>query len=152
MHHTPNNIDCPADLHISFIHNSHTCYAPLGQFTNFTDWFFNQSYTLTTNTTSMDNVPSATRSSETLTVYSKQSDTLALSYHRKTFKLTSAKMPALLFGLYTEAICFESNCGGSTSVYDMWYTVRAMVLGAWWRGLEPQFYSVKPVTADLVIA
>jgi hypothetical protein len=43
MHHTPNDIHCPADLHISFIHNSHTCYAPLGQFTNFTDWFFNQS-------------------------------------------------------------------------------------------------------------
>ncbi|KAJ7312513.1 hypothetical protein DFH08DRAFT_973582 [Mycena albidolilacea] len=114
--------------------------------------------TLTTNTTGTDNVPGTTRSSETLTVYSMHSDTLALLYHRKTFKPTSAKMPALLFGLYTEAIRFESNCGGTATyigvltdtcsdnpvaVYDTWYTVRAMeeeedMLGAWRRGLEPR--------------
>ncbi|KAJ7300394.1 hypothetical protein DFH08DRAFT_828496 [Mycena albidolilacea] len=158
MHHTPNDIHCPADLHISFVHNSYTYYAPSGQFTNLTDWFFDQSCTLTTNTTGTDNAPGTTRSSETLMVYSMHSDTLALSYHWKTFKLTSAKMPALLFGPYTEAIRFgrlreasratvegrrrisaSSRTPAPVAVYDTWYTVRAMILGAWRRGLERRF-------------
>jgi hypothetical protein len=39
-----NDIHCPADLRISFVHNSYTYAAPLAQFTNLTESFFDQSW------------------------------------------------------------------------------------------------------------
>jgi hypothetical protein len=104
-----NDIHCPADLHISFVHNSYTYAAPLAQFTNLTKSFFDLSWyvrilssssrtpslihihrqnnAVVTNTTGTYNVPGATRSgpfagaiyNETLTMYSKRADALTLS-------------------------------------------------------------------------
>ncbi|KAJ7828206.1 hypothetical protein B0H14DRAFT_2516637 [Mycena olivaceomarginata] len=149
VHYTPNDIHCPEDLHVSFVHNSYSYYVDLVQFTNITDSFFDQSWyagTLTSNTTGTDNVPGATRSgpfggatyNETLTMYSKHSDAFSLSYHGKAFTLTPSNGPALTFGPYTETIRFESICGGRATfidvltytcsdnpiaIYDAWYTI-----------------------------
>ncbi|KAJ7307012.1 hypothetical protein DFH08DRAFT_824281 [Mycena albidolilacea] len=143
-----NDIHCPADLHISFVHNSYTYAAPLAQFTNLTKSFFDLSWynnAVVTNTTGTYNVPGATRSgafagaiyNETLTMYSKRADALTLSYYGQPLTTVPKTGPPLKFGHYVETLRFESICGGTATyidaltytcsdnpvaVYDAWYT------------------------------
>ncbi|KAJ7312502.1 hypothetical protein DFH08DRAFT_447715 [Mycena albidolilacea] len=141
-----NDIHCPPDLHISFVHNSYTYGAPLTHFINLIDSFFEQSWyfgTVITHTTGKYNVPGATRTgpfagatyNETLTAYSKHADAMIMSYSGQPLTIVS---PPLKFGHYLERLRFESICGGTATyidaltyscsdnpvaVYDLWYTV-----------------------------
>ncbi|KAJ7312518.1 hypothetical protein DFH08DRAFT_1044633 [Mycena albidolilacea] len=144
-----NDIHCPADLNISFVHNSYTYAAPLAQFTNLTESFFDQSWydnTVITTTTGTYNVPGATRTgpfagaiyNETLTMYSKHADALTMSYYGQPFTTVPTAGTPLKFGHYLETLRFESICGGTATymdvltytcsdnpvaVYDVWYTI-----------------------------
>jgi hypothetical protein len=143
-----NDVHCPADLHISFVHNSYTYAAPLAQFTNLTESFFDQSWyvsisasssrapfqinthrqgnTVVTTTTGTYNVPGATRTgpfagaiyNETLTMYSKRADALTLSYYGQPLTTVTTAGPPLKFGHYVETLRFESICGGTATYMD----------------------------------
>ncbi|KAJ7796724.1 hypothetical protein B0H14DRAFT_2913813 [Mycena olivaceomarginata] len=143
-----NDIHCPADLRISFVHNSYTYAAPLAQFTNLTESFSTSPWydnSIVTNTTGTYNVPGATRTgpfagaiyNETLTMYSKHADTLTLSYYGQPLTIVPTAGPPLKFGHYVETLQFKSICGGTATyidaltytcsdnpvaAYDVWYT------------------------------
>ncbi|KAJ6479699.1 hypothetical protein C8R45DRAFT_1155830 [Mycena sanguinolenta] len=124
-----NDIECPANLYVSFVHNSYTYNAPLHNFTDITKSFFNASWygdTVVTSHTGTDNVPGATRYglfagavfSDTLTAMDKRSDALIFSYQGKSFTFTPAGYPTLAMGRYSETIRFESICGGKATYID----------------------------------
>ncbi|KAJ6510549.1 hypothetical protein C8R45DRAFT_392018 [Mycena sanguinolenta] len=125
-----NDIECPANSHVSFVHNSYTYNAPLHKFTDITKSFFNISWygdTIVTSHTGTDNVPGATRSGpfagaifdETLTAIDKRSDAFIFSYHGKGLTFTPAGYPALAMYGYSETMRFESICGGKATYIDV---------------------------------
>ncbi|KAF7370291.1 hypothetical protein MSAN_00660400 [Mycena sanguinolenta] len=130
-HPISNDIVCPANSHVSFVHNSYTYNAPLHNFTDITGSFFNISWyggTVVSSTTGTDNVPGATRSgpfaggiyNETLTAIEKRPDALLFSYHGKGFTFTPGpSYPALRWDGYTETMRFESICGGKATYIDV---------------------------------
>ncbi|KAF7370290.1 hypothetical protein MSAN_00660300 [Mycena sanguinolenta] len=132
-HPISNDIVCPTNSRVSFVHNSYTYNAPLQKFTDITGSFFNISWydgTVVTSTIGTDNVPGATRSgtfaggvfNETLTAMDKRSDALIFSYHGNNYTFTPGPgYPSSLVTLdsYTETIRFESICGGKATYIDV---------------------------------
>ncbi|KAF7375570.1 hypothetical protein MSAN_00445200 [Mycena sanguinolenta] len=130
-HPISNDIVCPANSHVSFVHNSYTYNAPLNKFTDITGSFFNISWyanTTVTSTTGTDNVPGATRSgpfpgaifNETLTAFEKRSDALLFSYHGKGLAYTMGPgYPVVIVDGYSETMRFQSICGGKATYIDV---------------------------------
>ncbi|KAF7370286.1 hypothetical protein MSAN_00659900 [Mycena sanguinolenta] len=130
-HPISNDIECPANSHISFVHNSYTYNAPLHKFTEITGSFFNVSWydnAIVNSTTGTDNVPGAKRSggfagaifNETLTAVEKRSDAYIFSYHGKGFTfIPGPSYPPLRFDGYAETMRFESICGGKATYIDL---------------------------------
>ncbi|KAJ6566019.1 hypothetical protein B0H19DRAFT_1257310 [Mycena capillaripes] len=130
MHHIPNDINCPKDSHVSFVHNSYTYNAPLHEFTNITKSFFDIEWyggSVVSSTTGTDNVPGATRSgltggatfNETLTMYSKHSDVLMFSIHGQAVTYSLPNQAPLHFDGYVETMRFESICNGKATYIDL---------------------------------
>ncbi|KAJ6581973.1 hypothetical protein B0H19DRAFT_1252127 [Mycena capillaripes] len=130
FHYVPNDIHCSKDLHVSFVHNSYSYNAPLHKFTNITKSFFDIAWysgAPAPNTTGTDNVPGATRSgvylgnpfTDTLTMYSIQSDALTYSYHGSTLVWASPNQPPVHVDGYAETMRFESICGGKATYIDI---------------------------------
>ncbi|KAF7343787.1 hypothetical protein MSAN_01959700 [Mycena sanguinolenta] len=129
-HPISNDIVCPTNSHVSFVHNSYTYNAPLHKFTDITGSFFNASWNpgvIVNSTTGTDNVPGATRSgsfagyifNETLTAIEKRSDALLSSYHGKGFTfILGPSYPALRVDGYSETLRFESICSGKATYID----------------------------------
>ncbi|KAJ6456105.1 hypothetical protein C8R45DRAFT_1187003 [Mycena sanguinolenta] len=129
-HPISNDIECPANSYVSFVHNSYTYNAPLHKFTDITKSFFNASWygdSVVTSHNGTDNVPGATRSgvfagaifSDMLNAIDKRSDAFIFSYQGKGFTFTPAGYPVLTMHSYSETIRFESICGGKATYIDV---------------------------------
>ncbi|KAF7370287.1 hypothetical protein MSAN_00660000 [Mycena sanguinolenta] len=130
-HPISNDIECPPNSHVGFVHNSYTYNAPLHKFTDIAGSFFNISWYadgIVNSTTGTDNVPGATRSgpfvgtifNETLTAFEKRSDMLLFSYHGKGFTfIPGPSYPALRWDGYSETLRFESICSGKATYIDL---------------------------------
>ncbi|KAJ7181042.1 hypothetical protein C8R46DRAFT_1187277 [Mycena filopes] len=129
-----NDVHCPADEDIAFVHNSFTFNAPVQKFTNIAKSFFDIGWyggdpaTIVTGT---DNVPGATRFgplnngsssfNETLTMYTvDKSGGLSYTLHGLpgvTYALSGYE--GVKFGAYAETMRFESICAGRATYIDL---------------------------------
>ncbi|KAJ7742886.1 hypothetical protein B0H16DRAFT_1693711 [Mycena metata] len=126
-----NDIHCPGDARISFVHNSYTYNAPVQKFTNITKSFFDIGWyggVPATITTGTDNVPGATRFAplpndssynETLTMYSLDENGLSYTYHGLGFAYALPGYKIAYVGAYTETMRFESICAGRAIYIDL---------------------------------
>ncbi|KAF7370288.1 hypothetical protein MSAN_00660100 [Mycena sanguinolenta] len=129
-HPISNDIVCPTNSHVSFVHNNYMYNAPLHKFTDITGSFFNISWydsAAVTSTTGTDNVPGATRSgtlagaifNQTLTAMDKRPDALIFSYHGNGSTFARRGYPVLTLDGYSETMRFESICGGKATYIDV---------------------------------
>ncbi|KAJ7181040.1 hypothetical protein C8R46DRAFT_1211325 [Mycena filopes] len=145
-----NDLHCPEDFHVGFVHNSYTFNAPVPKFTDITKSFYDASWyggAVVSNTTGTDNVPGATRAGdlngyffETLTAYSSGPSHLEYTLRGDPYTFTppnSTAFPTVRFAGYVEALRIEGICSGRATYidvityicsadevagYDWWYT------------------------------
>ncbi|KAJ7022107.1 hypothetical protein C8F04DRAFT_229653 [Mycena alexandri] len=126
-----NDVHCPADAYVSFVHDSFTFNAPVQKFTNITKSFFDIAWyggipaSITTGT---DNVPGATRFgpldngssfNETLTMYTLDENGLSFTYHGLGFAYALPGYKTADLGAYAETMRFESICAGRGTYIDL---------------------------------
>ncbi|KAF7356291.1 hypothetical protein MVEN_00961000 [Mycena venus] len=135
MHYVPNDIHCPKDSQVGFVHNSYIYNAPLHQFTNITKSFFDIKWygdIPATNFTGTNNVPGATRSgvvpvgdnpnnafNDTLTMYSMHHDSLEYTYRGQPVKFVLPNQRPAHYYSYAETMRFQSICDGEASYIDL---------------------------------
>ncbi|KAJ7458868.1 hypothetical protein FB451DRAFT_1272720 [Mycena latifolia] len=123
------DITCPTDAKITFIHNSYTYNAPMKNFTDVMGSFYGIKWTggvLPNNTTGQDNVVGASRSSnyfggvfnETLTMILERPDAYSYTYHGVPFPVAFPNQPVVQFYNYAETLRVLSICSGKATYID----------------------------------
>ncbi|KAJ7022109.1 hypothetical protein C8F04DRAFT_245776 [Mycena alexandri] len=152
-----NDLHCPEDFHVGFVHNSYTYNAPVDKFTNITKSFYDVSWyggAVVSKTTGTDNVPGATRAGnldgyflETLTAYSFGPSGLEYTVRGDpfTYALPNSTAVPVRFSGYVEALRIQGICSGRATYidvityvcsadkvtgYDWWYTAHEGVFPA----------------------
>ncbi|KAJ7742890.1 hypothetical protein B0H16DRAFT_1019435 [Mycena metata] len=152
-----NDLRCPEDFHVGFVHNRYAYNAPVDKFTTITKSFYDALWyggAVVSKTSGTDNVPGATRAGnldgyfhETLTAYSFHPSALEYTIRGDpyTYAPPNSTAAPVRFASYSETMRIESSCSGRATYidlityicsadkvtgYDWWYTAHESVFPA----------------------